>query len=202
MHIGLDFDNTIVSYDKLFHKIALEKNIIPMDFALDKLAIRDHLRNINQELTWTALQGEVYGARMQEAEIFPDLLNFITKLQAKGHQFTIVSHKTKHPYLGPRYDLHTAARQWIAQHLVNDLSPLFNEKNTFFELTKESKLARIQQINCDIFIDDLPEILLDKEFSQHIKRLLFDPKKHYSSLSFTDIEVFSSWIECERHILC
>ena len=27
MHIGLDFDNTIVSYDILFHKVALEGGI-------------------------------------------------------------------------------------------------------------------------------------------------------------------------------
>ena len=27
--LGLDFDNTLVRYDKLFHKIALEKGLIP-----------------------------------------------------------------------------------------------------------------------------------------------------------------------------
>ena len=30
--IGIDFDNTIVIYDDLFHKIASEENLIPINF--------------------------------------------------------------------------------------------------------------------------------------------------------------------------
>ena len=29
MRIGIDFDNTIVSYDTLFHKVAVEQGAVP-----------------------------------------------------------------------------------------------------------------------------------------------------------------------------
>ena len=45
MRLGLDFDNTIVSYDALFHKVALEGSLIPADVAPTKLNVRDYLRS-------------------------------------------------------------------------------------------------------------------------------------------------------------
>src|SRR5262245_43078397 len=44
MLIGVDFDNTIVSYDALFHRIATERDLIPADLPVNKTAVRDHLR--------------------------------------------------------------------------------------------------------------------------------------------------------------
>ena len=49
MIFGLDFDNTIVSYDSLFHKGAVELNLINQDFSVNKIKIRDYLRSINKE---------------------------------------------------------------------------------------------------------------------------------------------------------
>ena len=37
---------------------------------------------------------------------------------------------------------------------------LIEPDHVFFELTKEEKIARVANIGCDYFIDDLPEILL------------------------------------------
>ena len=34
--LGLDFDNTLVRYDKLFHKLALEKNLIEQEIPANK----------------------------------------------------------------------------------------------------------------------------------------------------------------------
>ena len=31
MILGVDFDNTIVAYDSLFHRVALERGLIPAD---------------------------------------------------------------------------------------------------------------------------------------------------------------------------
>jgi len=199
MHIGLDFDNTIVCYDKLFHRLALDENLIPANTPVDKLAVREYLRKTNQESKWTTLQGEAYGKHMDQAEAYPDVLSFITCMKEKNHRLTIVSHKTKHPYLGHSYDLHTAAFQWIATHLVFNHQALFNEDHIFFELTKEAKLERIAKINCDIYIDDLPEILLAEHFPQHIKGILFDPQKNHSS-DHQPINIFHSWIECEQQL--
>ena len=63
MVLGLDFDNTIIKYDELFHKIAYEKELIPADLPKEKNAVRNYLRQNNIEDEWTMIQGEVYGER-------------------------------------------------------------------------------------------------------------------------------------------
>ena len=42
--LGLDFDNTLVRYDELFHKVALNKGLIKGDLPVNKMTIRDYLR--------------------------------------------------------------------------------------------------------------------------------------------------------------
>ena len=37
MRIGIDFDNTIVSYDELFYQIAQEKKLIPAELPVNKV---------------------------------------------------------------------------------------------------------------------------------------------------------------------
>ncbi len=110
MRIGLDFDNTIVSYDQLFHKVALEKSLISHEVPINKVAVRDHLRHTNQEDAWTEMQGYVYGARMNEAIAYPGLKEALHAIKNGGHELFIVSHKTQYPYAGKRYDLHAASR--------------------------------------------------------------------------------------------
>ena len=41
-HIGLDFDNTIIDYDFLFYKLALELKLIPIDIHKSKVGVRDY----------------------------------------------------------------------------------------------------------------------------------------------------------------
>ena len=49
MLVGLDFDNTIVCYDRLFHRLARERGLIPEHVPATKGAVRDHLRNVGRE---------------------------------------------------------------------------------------------------------------------------------------------------------
>ena len=76
MHIGVDFDNTVVCYDVLFHKVARERGIIPTDLPVSKSDVRNHLRRLNQEDAWTAMQGMVYGPRITEAAPYPGVIEF------------------------------------------------------------------------------------------------------------------------------
>lgn len=202
MRIGFDFDNTIVSYDALFYKVACEQNLLPPnhDIARNKLQIRDYLREIKQEETWTMMQGYVYGKRMAEAQIFPHVLAVLKRLKEKGHELAIISHKTQFPYLGPQYDLHASARDWIENELCHaDGSKLFANQHIFFEVTKDEKLSRIAHFNCDVFIDDLPEILLAKNFPQQTTRILFDPEQHHDARQINDdIKVVTSWKDLVR----
>lgn len=175
MNIGLDFDNTIVSYDGVFHKAALDRSLIPVELPTDKTAVRDYLRAQDQEAAWTALQGEVYGARMQEAALFDGVTDFLSWARAAGHRVSIVSHKTERPFAGPAYDLHKAARDFIAARLGAALAP----ENIFFEVTKDAKWARIGALECNAFVDDLPEILLSAAMPVGTRRILFDPDNRH-----------------------
>lgn len=193
MLIGLDFDNTIVSYDSLFHKVAIEQKVIPETILVNKIAVRNHLRSIDKESIWTEMQGYVYGERMQEAEPYKGVIEFIVRAKQLGHSICIVSHKTKYPFLGPQYDLHLSAIKWIENYLLKDGQPLFSQSEYFFEITKEEKVQRIKSCGFDMYIDDLPEILLHKHFPPNCKKILFDPEKHYTDENFEGLATANSW---------
>lgn len=195
MHIGIDFDNTIVSYDSLFHKVALEQGVVPADTAPSKLAVRDHLRRIGKEEIWTEMQGYVYGARMAEAICYPGVVEFFRWSRSAGVRVSIISHKTRHPFLGPQYDLHQAARGWIDLVLTREDDPLIDRERVFFEVTKEAKLARIGTEGCDWFIDDLPEILLAPRFPGAVRGILFDPDESHAA---TNLDRAHTWDELTR----
>lgn len=196
MIIGLDFDNTIVSYDVLFHKVSVEQDLISQDFPINKIKIRDYLRSINKEDSWTEMQGYVYGHRMQEAEAFPFLKEFIDNLIENGHQIVIISHKTKYPFIGEKYDLHKSAKIWLSNNLLtNRNNSQFGLKNCFFEITKEKKVLKISEQDCDIYIDDLPEILENPLFPKKCLKILFDPENNYFNKNFEDIIIKNSWFQ-------
>lgn len=176
MTIGLDFDNTIVAYDQLFHRVAVESGQVPSECPPRKEAVRDFLRRAGAEDMWTELQGTVYGARMGEAGTFAGAREALLSLKAAGHRVLIISHRSRHPFLGPRHDLHAAARRWLETHDFFDPHGLaFRPEDVFFELTKEDKLARIVREGCTHFVDDLAEILVHPLFPRDVDRLLFAP---------------------------
>jgi hypothetical protein len=172
LHIGVDFDNTIVCYDDLFHRVALEQHLIPADLPRNKSAVRNHLRAIGQEPAWTAMQGVVYGPRILEAEAYPGVRQFFEAGKAAGVRIAIVSHKTRHPILGERHDLHAAAVSWLRESGILDL---VGSDRVHLELTKHAKLQRIGALGCTHFIDDLPEFLAEPGFPSSVQRILFDP---------------------------
>jgi hypothetical protein len=200
MRIGIDFDNTIVSYDILFHRVAVERGIVPESLSQTKLAVRDHLRSVGKEDTWTEMQGYVYGARMNDAETYPGVLDFLRWARANGILVSVISHKTRYPFLGPQYDLHKAARQWAELRLVDDEGWLVEPQQVFFELTKEAKLERIAAAQCHYFVDDLPELLLASGFPFDTARILFDPEESHASAG--GLERFARWDEIQRYFEC
>ena len=77
------------------------------------------------------MQGYVYGARIDEAEIFPDVIRVMQRIRDAGHSLAIISHKTKYPYLGQQYDLHAAAHGWIKTKLYEAGHPLIPSRSYF-----------------------------------------------------------------------
>lgn len=176
--LGLDFDNTLVRYDTLFHQLAIEKGLIKDSLPADKTAIRDYLRSQGQDEQFTLLQGEVYGLRILEAEPAEGMLQALDMLQKRGVQMVLVSHKTRTPYKGPNYDLHQAAWSWLEEHGFFSPNGL-NWKNNqiFFENTKEDKVKRIKTEGCTHYVDDLQEII--EMLPPKVKGILYDPNNVY-----------------------
>ncbi len=200
MLIGVDFDNTIVSYDALFHRVALERGLIPECLPVNKTTVRDHLRAAGREDAWTEMQGEVYGARMHEAEPFPGVLAFFRACHERGVPVVIISHKTRHPFRGAQHDLHAAARGWLeAQGFFAESGAALPANAVHFELTKADKLARVRTAGCTHFIDDLPELLTDAAFPTGIERLLFDSASLHSAAP--DILMVRSWSALHERLL-
>jgi hypothetical protein len=177
--VGIDFDNTIVCFDGLFHRAAVEQSLIPADLPPSKTAIRDYLRRQGREPAWTELQGHVYGVKIHEASPFPGLLEFFGRCRERGWDVCVISHKTRFPFLGPRHDLHRAARKWLEDRGFAGLG--LTPDRVHLEVTKEDKLRRIGSEGCGWFIDDLPEFLGEPAFPPSVKTILFDPHDEYPS---------------------
>ncbi len=75
--VGIDFDNTIVSYDRVFHTVAVERALVPPELPVSKFAVRNYLCASDREDAWTEMQGFVYGTRMEDAEMYPGALEFL-----------------------------------------------------------------------------------------------------------------------------
>jgi hypothetical protein len=194
MRIGIDFDNTIACYDGVFHTAALEKGLIPASLGRDKNSVRDHLNGSGRKDDFTELQGYVYGARMELVSPYPGFADFVAAARGAGHTLFIVSHKTRHPMLGPRHDMHAAARSFLAaRNLVGAGADQIDSSNVFFELTKEEKVARAAALRCEVFIDDLPEILAMQGFPPRMRRILFDPENQFAGAIGAGVERLTSW---------
>ncbi len=186
MRIGIDFDNTIICYDRVFNTVGVEKGLVPESLETGKGFVRDYLRKQGKEKEWIWLQGYVYGSRLSDAEPYDGAHEFIDYCRANRIDCAIISHKTIYPYSGDTYNLHDAAHEWIK---AQDFGI-----QTFFELTKENKIKRINDLGCSVFIDDLPEFLTLPGFSENLTRILFDPLRHHAD-SFNEILYAASWKE-------
>jgi len=126
------------------------------------------------------------GKKLDLAKPFAFVDSFFEKSLSEALETFIVSHKTLHPFRGDKYNLHESAKKWLANQ------SFYNEKiPTYFELTLEKKLNRIKSLNCDFFIDDLPELLKEKNFPINTKKILFDPNNLHKDSS--EYLRFSSW---------
>ena len=178
MLIGLDFDNTIVCYDRAIARLADELFDLPPHLPRTKLVLRDFLRQTNREPEWTAFQGALYGPGMAYAEPFEQALETMQALKDMGNSLCIVSHRSLRPYAGPAYDLHAAARAWVDEWLAN-IGLIANERAHFHE-TRGQKIAAIRDLGCNAFLDDLPEVLEDEQFPSACRAILFDPERSHT----------------------
>ncbi len=178
MLIGIDFDNTLARYDQAFTDAARAHGLIASLDDLSKLEVRARVRSLEHgEEKWKALQGEVYGKRMGEAQLMPGADDFLLACKASRVRVVIVSHKTKFGHFDPdRVNLRQAARSWMeAQEFFDPDGFGVTVSDIFFEGTRAEKVDRIGSLGCSHFIDDLEEVLLAPGFPDNVDRILFDP---------------------------
>lgn len=175
MRIGLDFDNTIVCYEKAITLLASELFELPQDVPRTKLGLREFFRATNREQEWTEFQGNLYGPGMTYAEPFNGAIASMQALVKNGHDLLIISHRSRAPYAGPPFDLHAAANTWITLHLQSAGLFISNNSAAIFLETREEKVVKISELKCEAFLDDLPEVLLTQGFPEGVLGVLFDP---------------------------
>ena len=200
MIIGIDFDNTIVSYDDVFFRAARDRGLIPDDFVPLKEEIRDALRASGREDDWTELQSYVYGQYIADASAFPGVIDFFRFARREGHAVRIISHKTERPYRGPPLDLRGAARSWLtSRRFLESAKTGLSLDVVYFEETRQDKLRRIAECGCDMFVDDLPEFLSEPNFPQSVQRVLFDPQGRGAAPD--EVVACRSWEEIRNYVL-
>ena len=195
--LGLDFDNTIVCYDAAIALLAEELFDLPPEVPRTKLGLRDHLRGAGREPEWTAFQGELYGPGMRHAQPFEGAIETMLQLVAAGHELVIVSHRSRRPYAGPSYDLHAAARGWVAEWLQSAglFGTVGDESAVHFLETREQKVAMIAQLDCSAFLDDLPDLFQEPAFPPHCQPLLFDPNRGSQVVPVVNTALISCWTQ-------
>ena len=201
LRLGIDFDNTLIAYDRVFLAQARTRGLLPARFRGNKQAVRDAIRLLpDGELAWQHLQGRVYGQGIEAAMLFPGVDRFLHRCRRAGHTVFIVSHKTKYANHDPmRVNLRAAALGWMeARGFFDPRKYAITRANVFFEGTRAEKLARIAALGCTHFIDDLVEVLTDRDFPAGVARILFDPARGGRSAG---MRACASWREIAATLL-
>ena len=173
MLVGIDFDNTIVRYDDLFAQLALEAGYLDAVPVGGKVAVRNAVRLQHDDMAWQRMQAEAYGARMAEAEMMPGFLEFVVSARRLGVPLVVVSHKSVLSNAVPGPNLRDAALGWMRANEFFDPGGLgFSVDDIYFEGRQSEKVARIKELGCTHFIDDLPEIFAEKSFPVEVLRIL------------------------------
>jgi hypothetical protein len=202
MPVGIDFDNTIVSYDRVFADAGRARGWVAKDFRGSKKQLRDAVRLLDDgEVKWQILQGEVYGRRMDEAEPFPGVMEFIDAARQRGIEMFIVSHKTRYSnYDKLKVDLRAAALAWMEKNGFFDPNRFgFSRDQIFFADTRVEKISRISALGCGVFIDDLEELFVDPSFPANVKRVLFTAD--HPTADDQAIVVHKTWPDIARFVL-
>ena len=177
LRIGIDFDNTIITYDDVFLATARERGLVGRRFYRPQagdprcrpVAVRMancHGKNCKVKFTVKA---------SHRRSMFEGVDAFLRRCRLNKVPVVIVSHKTEFGHHDPdRVNLRDAARDWMTEHGFFSASGFgIAPDAVYFEATRQDKLARIAQLGCTHFIDDLEEVLSDPAFPPGVERILF-----------------------------
>ena len=197
--IGVDFDNTLIIYDELFEKLAVDRNLLPPGTARGKRQIRDALRaQPDGEIEWQKLQADAYGPRIGEARLAEGAARFLELARAAGIAVYTISHKTQWASMDRTgTDLRQAALGWMEANGLFAARAGLNPAKVFFGATRAKKIAHICQLHCTHFIDDLEETFAETAFPADVERILYAP--HATQSAPPGVMVARSWKQICEH---
>ncbi|MDP1809595.1 MAG: hypothetical protein Q8L35_08680 [Actinomycetota bacterium] len=174
--IGIDFDNTLITYDDIFYELAVSGGLVPVATDKNKKLIRDRIRRLpDGDIEWQKLQAIAYGALIGEAKLIEGVKSFFLRCRQHGAKVNIISHKTEFAgYDETKTNLRVAALEWMAANGFFESSGLgLTREEVFFNSSRSEKIECIKQLGCTYFIDDLEETFLDDAFPPEVKKIHF-----------------------------
>ena len=201
MIVGVDFDNTIVTYDQVMNKVAKDRGLIGPDVPCQKRSIRDAIRSRpGGEWEWMQLQAAVYGPLISEAKLIEGVEQFFKSCRDFGVRVFVISHKTEFAAADETgTDLRLTAMEWMSeQRFFSTKGAGFIPNDVYFEDTRQRKVERISRVGCTHFIDDLLETFLEPGWPARIQKILYSP--HYNDDSVPDVKVCSNWKSIEQYL--
>jgi len=161
-HVGLDLDNTVISYDEAFGKVGVEIGLLAASHGLrTKEDVKARLITpARGEQDWMRLQGQVYGRHIDSAVLSDGVADCIRDLRRRGARISIISHKTRAAHFDDAVNLWDAARGWLERRGFFSADGLgLDPADIHFLETRDAKVAMIAAAGCAAFVDDLPEVL-------------------------------------------
>jgi FMN phosphatase YigB (HAD superfamily) len=187
--VGVDLDNTIICYDRAFHRAAVERGWIAPATPASKNLIKKAVLEKATNRDWTELQGHVYGPGLDAATGYPGVTEFFKACSVRGFRTVIISHKTKFAAAGPKHDLREAATRWLKASGLLD----FVNGSVVYTETRVEKLDAVRNLGCETLIDDLPEVFREPTYPRETEFILFDPDGTHADWTATPRA--SSWAE-------
>lgn len=199
MRIGIDVDNTIISYARVFRAEAIRRGLLPETFVGGKRAVREAVCQGAGETAWQALQGHVYGRGIRRAEVLPGFERFLEACLGRGEEVFFVSHKTRHGHHDPeQLDLREAALGWLQEHGFVGCGGIARS-GVFFEDTRKLKIARLGALRLDWFVDDLVEVLTDPGFPEEVAGVLLSDAQ--ADMAGAAYRICRNWADVETVVL-
>jgi hypothetical protein len=197
--LAVDFDNTVVNYDGLIHRVAVEMGLVPDGPLLHRLEVRQRIRKqSNGEIAWQKLQATIYGPRIGEAKLIDGVEAFFQESHRRGYKTYIVSHKTEFSNQGST-SLRSAAMGWMRDHRFFQKRGLgLSPGDIYFEGTRIEKLSRVKTLGCSVLIDDLEELFREESFPADVGKVLYDP--HFENPSIPGVKSAGTWEEIADYV--
>lgn len=199
MRIGVDLDNTIISYEAAFVSAAKDMGYLGSSRVSSRNELKAHLlKQSGGEISWQRLQGYVYGKGIGLAELYSGAIDFFRLCRARGVFVTIVSHKTLYGHFDDGgVNLRKSALGWLeGKGFFAEACLGLSPGSVYFESTRAKKISRISSLDLTHFIDDLPEVLLDQAMPKEIEKLYFSPDRDGAPAG--GLSVCKSWGDVSR----